>query len=219
MSRRNPKSSTGPDCIPNAFLAYAESLAHFLTKIFNESLLSVSLHPDWLTARIVPINKTRDRLLVGNYHLTFLTCSSCKLIKHIVQNHVLQILNTNSALRPCQHGFRRRFSTVAQLTAVHTFSAILGNSGQVDVLHLDFSKAFNKVTHDKLLLKLRIIRVPAPLIKWIAAYLKQRTQYVEIDSFCSPPLEITSGVPQGSVLGPHLFFFFFGPYKSFGLLY
>lgn len=207
LLRLDTKCSSCLDGIPNAFLRrYAESLSRFLSKIFRASLSSCSLPPDWLTGKVIPVYKNDDRLCVNNYRPISLTTSCCKLIKHIIANHILAILNSNGALNPAQHGFRKGFSTTTQLIiAIHNFSAALDKSGQIDVLFLDFAKAFDKVPHNKLLLKLKLIGVPPPLIAWIAAYLQHRTQFVEIGGSCSPPLPVTSGVPQGSGLGPLLF--------------
>lgn len=84
-------------------------------------------------------------------------------------------LTENNILSPYQHGFREGMSTITQLVTIHDISMVLGKGGQVDMLFLDFCKAFDKVSHSKLLLKLELIGLPDYLIDWIASYLKNRT--------------------------------------------
>lgn len=201
------KASPGPDNLPNIFLRrYAEMLSQFLVMIFRASLSSGTIPQDWKIARLVPVFKKGDPTAPGNYRPISITSSCCKLFEHIIANYITKFLEDRNLLSSFQHGFRKGFSTVTQLTSVvHSFANILDKSGQVDAIFLDFSKAFDVVSHAHLVKKLQFTGLPAFIINWISSYLINRKQFVRIDEDCSQSLPVSSGVPQGSVLGPLLF--------------
>lgn len=110
---------------------------------------------------------------------------------------------------PEQHGFFKGKSTTTNLI---TFSEYvhrrLDNHQQVDVIYTDFAKAFDKVDHMVLKYKLASSGVHGDLLRWIISYLENRTQMVKIGSCLSKAIKVTSGVPQGSHLGPSCLFYF-----------
>ena len=111
-----------------------------------------------------------------------------------------------NVLENAQHGFRKNRSTISQLViTVNDFASSLRDQKQTDAILLDFSKAFDKVDHEGLLLKLEHLGISGPLLKWIRSFLVGREQRVVVDGMESVPSKVLSGVPQGTVLGP-LFF-------------
>eukprot|EP00111_Clytia_hemisphaerica_P008024 TCONS_00023329-protein len=115
-------------------------------------------------------------------------------------------LNKNKVLSDYQHGFRENRSCVSQLlTTVNDFAKNLNNKQQTDSILLDFSKAFDKFNHFKLCRKVSHYGIRGSTLKWIEAFLSNRTQQVILNGKHSKKANVLSGVPQGTVLGPLLF--------------
>ena len=117
----------------------------------------------------------------------------------------MNYLCTNN-ISDVQHGFRKSRSCKTQLiTLVNDIAKSVNDGGQLDAVLLDFSKAFGKVNHRKLCLKLEHYGVRRELLNWIKNYLSNRTQKVIVEGKISDSVTVISGVPQGTVLEP-LFF-------------
>ena len=207
LTKLNTNKASGPDGISNRFLkACASEITPLLTQIFQMSLNSHNLPEDWRTANISPIFKKGDKHLPSNYRPVSLTSVCCKLLEHIVCKHILTHLETHKILTNLQHGFRSGHSCESQLLI--TTDDLLRNYDkklQTDVIILDFSKAFDKVPHQRLLHKLRNYGIDGDINSWIEEFLTKRRQRVIVDGEASKYDRVESGVPQGTVLGPLLF--------------
>ena len=206
----NINKAVGPDNIPNRILKEcAEEITPAVTNIFQRSIDSSELPDDWLNANISPVFKKGNRHQAVNYRPVSLTPVLSKMLEHIICSNLHSHLQSNNILTSLNHGFRRGHSCETQLAlTVNDLVTNLDKKNQTDVLILDFSKAFDTVPHERLLLKLDAYGVQGQLHSWIRSFLCNRQMRVVIDGECSSKTHVVSGVPQGTVLGPLLFLCF-----------
>ena len=161
----------------------------------------------WKKALVVPIYKKGCKSSPVNYRPISLTAIICKLCEHVVHCAVIHHLIHHDILSENQHGFRKRRSCETQLIlTIQDLARGLEDKGQYDVILLDFAKAFDKVSHKRLLLKAKHCGIHGLTLQWIENFLTGRTQQVILEGQLSSEAKVTSVVPQGSVLGPLLFF-------------
>ena len=123
-----------------------------------------------------------------------------------MHSNLMSHFDKYNVLDDAQHGFRKYRSCVSQLiSTLNDFANALLGRKQIDAILLDFSKVFDKVDHEGLLLKLEHLGIRGPLLNWVRSFLIGRDQRVVVDGVSSSPTEVLSGFPQGTVLGP-LFF-------------
>ncbi|XP_062593499.1 uncharacterized protein LOC134254977 [Saccostrea cucullata] len=210
LKNLNPYRAAGPDGIkPRVLKELADSVTPILTIIFRKSLKSGEIQLEWRKAHVSPIFKKGDRYKAENYRPITLTCICCKLMEHIITSHIMQHADTNNILYPLQHGFRSKRSCESQLIEfIDDITNHMAAGKQTDVLIIDFSKAFDKVSHSLLIHKLRHYGIQGKVHNWIASFLSNRTQAVVVDGEMSSYVNVDSGVLQRSVLGPCLFLFY-----------
>ena len=156
---------------------------------------------------LFPIHKKGDKSLIENYRPISLLCLSAKTMERVIQDELLN--KTREFLNPVQHGFLPGKSCTSNLrTLTDNIASNLSKDFGTDIIYFDFTKAFDTVNHNLLITKLKKIKVERRLLKFIINYLKDRRQRVVLDNVFSEYQNVTSGVPQGSILGPLLFVLF-----------
>ena len=207
LQKLNPDKSPGPDDIhPLLLKECAYVLSQPLSLIFQQSFDTGTLPADWRTASIVPIFKKGNRTDKTNYRPVSLTSVPCKIMESLIKGKLMNFLESNDLLCRAQHGFRSGKSCLTNLLeTLENWTKALDEGYGLDVVFLDYKKAFDSVPHRRLIEKLKSFGINGKLLQWLDSFLKSRTMKVGLRGAFSELLEVLSGVPQGSVLGPLLF--------------
>ena len=180
----NGDSSPGIDNLYTKFLKNISSyLVKPLHKMFSESMQSGSLPDDWVTSIIVPVyKKNRKPMMCASYRPINLTSCVSKILERIIHQNMLSYLRENDLISNAQHGFLSKKSTITNLlTCTFDWVSYFNNKQAIDIVYIDYEKAFDKVCHSKLFYKLQKMGIGGELLEWIKVFIGQRRQTVRLN--------------------------------------
>ena len=199
IKQMKDNKSPGVHGIPPKLLReIVEQISTPLAKLFNLSLEEGIVPSEWKEANITPLFKKGSRNKPENHRLV--------IISLFIRDHMVEFLVKHNLINTSQHGFLKARSCLTILLCFfEEITKWVDDGSPVDVVYLDFQKAFDKVPHQRLILKLKAHGIGNDVIKWIEKWLTHRRQRVIVDGEISNWKSVLSGLPQGSVLGPILF--------------
>jgi len=206
MSLKSNKSPGADNISPKILKEISTDIIGPLAYIFNLSFTSGVVPDSLKLAKVIPVFKKGDRTQAGNYRPISLLTVFDKILEKLMCKRLCNFLELHHTLYDFQFGFRKHHSTVLALMEVlDTIYEHLDKREHIVGIYLDLQKAFDTVNHDILLYKLSNYGIRGVVQQWFKSYLTGRKQFTALGGFCSEIAFVSTGVPQGSVLGPLLF--------------